>query len=364
MPLCKSGAGPTVVSADMTSDLHHVNRDEWVGLAATFADHNYRQLWDYAAAMAKRSNADAEHVAVTRGERTLGLASVRVKRLRAASTGIAYVSGGPLVRAAGVDDAREALTLTLDALKREYVSRRRLVLRVAPAPGDAAWNAIQAECFAAAGFTAPETLAPYRTILVDIDRPLAEVRARFAQKWRNHLNKSERQDLQVAERWDDSLSAEFASLFDELVARKSFAAPLGPDFYAQVQQRLPEHERLYVAIASVGDEPAAGVVVAIHGDTGVYVLGASNDAGRKSNAAYLLQWKAIEAAAARGCRLYDLGGVDAQENPGVYKFKSGMGGEELLMPGPYEIAGGRLRWTAVRASERAFRVVSNVRARV
>jgi lipid II:glycine glycyltransferase (peptidoglycan interpeptide bridge formation enzyme) len=196
---------------------------------------------------------------------------------------------------------------------------------------------------------------------VDIARPLAEVRTGLAQKWRNCLNKAERQELQIVVGFDRGLFDQFSPLFDELVTRKSFSAPLGPDFYAELQDRLPERERLLLAIAWVDDAPAAGVVASIHGDTAVYLLGASNDAARKRNAAYLLQWKVIEAAAARGCRWYDLGGVDIDDNPGVYKFKLGFGGEERVSPGPYEIGSDRLRWNTVRAAERAYRVLSNAR---
>jgi hypothetical protein len=359
-----SSANMLTVEALPTSaecELHRVTREEWIELAAGFHDHNYRQCWDYAAPMANRSNASAENVVVTRAGSPLSLTSVRVKRLPAASTGIAYVSGGPLVRHRRDTDAAERLALTLSALEREYVERRRMVLRIAPAPGDAAWNGVQADCFAAAGFSVAEHLPAYRTMFVDIGRPLADIRAGFAQKWRNSLNKAERQELRVVEGWDETLFAEFSPLFDELVARKAFETPLGPDFYARVQEQLPSAERLLIAIAWAEDEPAAGIVASIHGDTAVYLLGASNDAGRRRNAAYLLQWKVIEAAKARGCCWYDLGGVDVERNPGVYKFKLGLGGDELVSPGPYELAGDRLRRTAVRAAERAFRVVSTVR---
>jgi hypothetical protein len=337
------------------------SRHQWIELAAAFRDHNYRHCWDFSAAMGKRSNASVENVVVACDGQPVALASVRLKPLRAARTGIAYVSGGPLVRRAGESDAAAQLALGLKALKEEYAARRRMVLRVAPAPGDAAWNAVQAGIFEAAGFATAQHLPIYRSIFVDVSRPLADVRAGLAPKWRNHLNKAERQEIGIAERWDASLFSEFASLFDELIARKGFEVPLGSDFYADVQARLPETERLLLAIAWIDDAPAAGVVAGLHGDTAVYLLGASNDAGRKGNASYRLQWKVMEAAASRGCRWYDLGGVDSDANPGVYKFKLGFGGEERESPGPYEFAGDRLRWTAVRAAERAYRMAANVR---
>jgi len=140
------------------------------------------------------------------------------------------------------------------------------------------------------------------------------------------------------------------------VARKAFAVDLGADFYAALQPELPEHERLHVAIAAVDGRPAAGVVASIHGDTAVYLLGASNDLGRRTSAAYLLQWRIIEAATARGGRWYDLGGIDPEANPGVHTFKVRMGGADTVAPGPYELAPGRMRRAAVHAAERAFRL--------
>ena len=38
----------------------------------------------------------------------------------------------------------------------------------------------------------------------------------------------------------------------------------------------------------------------------------------------------------RHLRYYDLGGIDAEGNAGVYNFKKGMRGEELCAPGPFE----------------------------
>ena len=355
-----SESPPAVDAAPAAGPLavRHADRDEWIALAADFQDHNYRHCWDYAAMLAARSSAAAEHVVVTVGDEPIGLASVRVKRLPGTGTGIAYVSGGPLVRHGEGGDARARLERVLEALRREYVDRRRLVLRVAPAIGEEAWNLVQDDCLLAAGFRPGDHLNPYRTMLVDLGRPLADVRKGLAKKWRNLLNSAERQELDVTEGRDPRLFDDFMPLFDELVARKAFDVDLGADFYAQLQPRLPERERLHVAIAWVDGAPAAGVVASIHGDTAVYLLGASNEIGRKVNAAYLLQWRVSEAAAEHGCRWYDLGGVDPVGNPGVYRFKERMGGVELSAPGPYELAPGRLRGAAVRAAERAFRALA------
>jgi hypothetical protein len=344
--------------------LRRPSREEWIELAERFLDHNYQQCWDYAAMMAGRIGGTVDNVAIYDDGAPIALASVRIKRLPALPTGVAYIAGGPLVRLREeADTAAERFDAALTALRAEYVDRQGLTLRVAPLLGNAEWTAAQAGRCAAAGFTPVGGTRAYTTMLVDVDRPLETIRAGLAQKWRNALNRSERQGLTVVEGTDPALFEDFFPLFDELVSRKGFDVTLRPEFYAQVQERLPETERFHIAIAWSEGRPVAGVVVTIHGDTGTYLLGASNDAGRKTGAAYLLQWNAIQATIRAGGRWYDLGGVDAEGNPGVYKFKLGFNGTELSAPAPCELTPGPVRAALVRGAERAFRALAARRGR-
>jgi hypothetical protein len=331
-----------------------VDRDEWRGLTAGFQDHNYRHSFDYAEALAARSGAKAEHLCVAGADGPLGLASVRIKPMPAMGTGIAYVSGGPLVRN-GEEAPGRRLEAVLDALVGEYVHGRRLVLRVAPVIGEPDWNAEQERRFLGVGFEPAHRARRYTTIVVDLARPAEEVRAAFAKKWRYHLARAEKAEIALVRGTDPTLLEDFRLLFDEFVARKSFAVDLDAGFYAGLQRGLPEGERLLVAMASIDGQPAAGVVASLLGDTAVYLLGASSETGRDANAPYLLQWTVLQEAAAKGLKWYDLGGIDPDGNPGVYRFKARMGGTEASAPGPYEIAPGRVRAGAVRTAERLFR---------
>ena len=334
--------------------------DRWNRLAERFRDHNYRQCAAYATAMASRTNAGMENVGFGGGTEVTGLASVRVKPLSLLGTGIAYVSGGPLVDGTDVGVAEDNLQTSVAELKEEYVDRRGLVLRIVPCVGDPARKPMEERCYEANGFTVSSHLAANRTIVVDVDRSPAEIRDGFAAKWRRDLNRAEREPIDVSFGQGLELFEEFQGLFDELVARKELAVDLGADFYTSVQERLPKSERLHIGIARVDGTPAAGVVASILGDTGVYLLGASNGVGRRTRAAYLLQWRMIEATVERGCRWYDLGGVDPEGNPGVYRFKARMGGVEVCAPGPYECAPGPITQRTVRASEKAFRAMSRL----
>ncbi len=338
-----------------------LERAEWLDLASRFADHNYRQCWEWSKAMADRGNAAVENVAILDGEDVAGLASVRIKRLPLLGGGVAYVPGGPLVKGDDGAGLESRLGFAIDALRRRYVEQMGLVLRFAPLIGDADWVGSVERCYEAAGFAPTGHLRPYNTILLDLADPLADLRAGFAKRWRRNLGKSERGEFELLEGTGPELFEDFKPLFDDLVARKAFAVGLGAEYYSSLQPEMEESERLLLFIARVDGAPAAGLVTSMLGDTAVYLLAASNDVGRETNAAYILQWKAIEAAIARGCRWYDLGGINPEGNPGVYQFKSGMGGFECTAPGPYELGPGGARAGAVRMAERLVRATESLR---
>ena len=62
----------------------------------------------------------------------------------------------------------------------------------------------------------------------------------------------------------------------------------------------------------------------------------------KNKASYLLQWEMIKWLKQKGCQRYDLGGINLDDNPGVYHFKSGITDQEVLGMGTYETYNSRL----------------------
>ena len=339
----------------VNTHLEYPDRAEWRKAAAAFGDYSYRQVWDFGIACADRLGACSEHVAIREGTDLLGLADVRIKRLPVVGSGIAYINGAPLVRRNGTSEPQR-LGSCLKALLREYVEQRGLVLRVLPALGGPVWNAEQEQVFAGLGFERADA-PPYRTLLVAIDPPMEQIRKAFDQKWRNGLNRAERNGLTVRSGDAHLLFEEFCALYRQLLDRKGFDVDLHADFYAAVQRNLANGERFLVSLVDVAGKPAAGHVASALGDTCVYLLGASNDEGMQNKASYLLQWHTIQMARKRDCVFYDLGGIDPDGNPGVYHFKQGLKGMDVTAPGPYEMQPVGLRRHIVRGCERMYRSV-------
>lgn len=351
----------------MTStDLENVrliDRTEWDQRAGSFADYNYRQLWPFGEASARRIGASCEHLVIETREGVIGLVDVRIKRLPVTG-GIAYITGGPIVRQMDAPlSPEEALRISLQALRREYVEKRGLILRIAPAAGGDNWQAAQERAFESVGFTTSDAMRKYRTVLLDLDCPASVIRAGFSQKWRNCLNASERSGLMIEMEIGTGLFREFGRLFAETRKRKEFSVDLDAVFYEAVQSDLVGRDQFVLTIARLNGEPVAGHVASLLGDTCVYLLGASNAEGRGAKASYLLQWKVIEEARQRGCIHFDLGGIDVKANPGVARFKLRMGGSVVQASGPYELPPRGLNRILTLSAEKLYGFVRGNRTR-
>ncbi len=74
--------------------------------------------------------------------------------------------------------------------------------------------------------------------------------------------------------------------------------------------------------------------------------------------AYALQWEAIKQAAEAGCTSYDFFGIPPADNPehpmhGLYRFKTGFGGEILHRPGCWDFPYKKSAYKAFKSLEKA-----------
>jgi CelD/BcsL family acetyltransferase involved in cellulose biosynthesis len=336
-------------------EIAHLDRAQWESAVREFGDYSYRQSWAYGMQLAAKRGATSEHVAIQRGGETLGLADVRIKSLPLIGGGLAYVSGAPLVRTwAGAATANQQLDVVLEALVREFVHDRGLTLRIVAPIGVDEENQSAEEHLRRAGLVPTDRGDRYRTVLLDVDRPLEELRASFHRHWRRHLNGSERNELEVTFGTERDRFAQVARMAEALQARKGYEVDLDANFYADVQDELLEQDQLVVGLVRKDGTPVAGNITAIHGDTAVYLVGASTELGLECKAGYLMHWRTIELLHERGIRWYDLGGIDPDANPGVASFKLRTNGFDVTAAGPFEIAPRGLRGRVTGWAESAY----------
>jgi lipid II:glycine glycyltransferase (peptidoglycan interpeptide bridge formation enzyme) len=331
----------------------------WDALSRGFADRSLYQTWAFESVRCEETGSQLSSIVVRRASEPIGMALVRIKRLPMVRAGVAYVFRGPLWRRSGAAPAE--LAAVLDAIREEYAVKRGLTVRVVPniAADDEAGDLRDA--LTSAGYDVDPATPAYRTFMLELLPPLDELRRGLAQKWRNGLNQSEKKGLIVEDRSDGDALREFQSLYDEMWSQKQFETGVQLSTFAAAQGALSEPDRLTISLARQDGQAVAGHVSSALGDTCIYLLGASNDAGRQAKASYLLQWHTVERAKSAGAAYYDLGGIDPAENPGVHHFKAGLGGRDCTFIGQFQSCGSVSGRVLVPLAERAYRALRAAR---
>ena len=315
--------------------------ESWSEALSRFSDANIYQTWAYGAARWGVRN--LSHLVMHRDGQLLAAAQVRIIRMPLLPTGVAYVRWGPLCHHQDGPPDPVIVGKMLECLRDEYCERRGLVLQVIPhayleSERGAGIQAAAASC----DFHADAALTPYRTVLVDLAPPTAVIRKGLDRKWRNHLNRSERNGLALEVTCGSQGYGEFERLYRMMWNRKRFVTTVDVGEFGRIQQQLPPEQKMRIFIARMNGEAVAAVVCSLLGDTAIYLLGATNERARELKASYFLQWQVIVWLQEQEARWYDLGGIDPVENPGGYEFKSGFGGNEVTQIPAFQASSGML----------------------
>jgi lipid II:glycine glycyltransferase (peptidoglycan interpeptide bridge formation enzyme) len=344
-----------------TCEVDTADERTWNEILDTFADANVYQTWAYGEVRAGTRN--VSRLVLKRGNEVIAAAEVRLVRVPLLRIGIAYVRWGPLWRRRGAPPDPEVARLAIRALRNEYACRRGLVLRLKPAAFEEDAGEVPS-LLADEGFIASGSGNRERTIVVDLTRSLEELRAGIRKEWRRQLRIAENQNLTVVAGTSDELFGDFASIYDEMVRRKQFPEPNDIREFRAIQERLPDRQKMRIFLCRAGSTTCAGLVCSALGDTAVYLFGATSDAGLEARGSYLLQWRLAEWLKTEGLALYDLHGVNAELNPGVYRFKNdlcGTNGRHVRFIGPFDCSGSFLSESSVRTGDALRRVLRTVK---
>ena len=323
---------------------------EWNALLAQFDDATIYQTHAYGAV--RWGNDKLSHAIVRRNGEIVGAAQAIIYKVPLIPAGIAYVPWGPLWRIKGEGASTDNLAGIIAGLKEEYCAKRGLLLRMSPCIIEEINGNQLSNLFQDTGYIRDLQIAPYHTLMVDLAREPGEIRKKLDQKWRNQLNRSEKNGLEVIEGTSDDLYDIFLKLQKEMQDRKQYKPTVDYVEFGEIQSKLPESMKMHIVICNYDGQPVTATIGAAIGDRGIYMLGATGDIGMKQKSAYLSQWKMITWLKDRGCRWYDLGGIDPENNPGVYHFKVGMTGADVRHIGQYEVSSNAVSSLAVGLAEK------------
>ena len=336
---------------------------EWSRMLDLFDDANIYQTRSYGEIRWGKKN--LSHLVLKRDDEIVGLAQLRIIRPTRLNFGMAYLRWGPLCHRRGTELDVEVAVAMARALHEEYVCKRRLLLQILP---NAFAASTRGEMFQSAfsSFTQePSTKANlYRTFVLDLSPPLEELRRNLDKKWRNQLSRAEKNGLRVVACSETDQYRIFCGMYKQMTNRKTFESTVDIEEFERIQADLPETHRMRILICEQEGIPVASVVASVMGDSAIYVLGATSDKGLDAKGSYLLQWTLIQWLKERGVRRYDLGGINPQQNPGVYHFKRGLSGADVCQLSPLVACENTVSSAVVQAGLVARRMMRKFKALV
>lgn len=318
---------------EFSFEVDTIDEVAWHTLLPSFDDANVYSTWTYAAVRWGEQN--TSHVVVRQNSSVVALAQVRIINIPILNAGVAYLSWGPQWRLKGEKVNYEILRFTLHALREIYVYQRKLYLRIVPNISDNILTEI-APVLKEEGYVFNPYFYSYNTLILDVSDPLADIRKKMKQKWRGHLNKSERQDFIVTVDKGEESFQKVIGIFNEMHARKKFTEAIDINMYKSMQAQLPDALKMSVMLAEREGKPLSGLIYTSMGDTGIALFSGTTTDGMGYDGSYLLRWQLVSSLHEEGYRYFDQGGVNKQYNPGSFRFKSGLGGEPVHFIGCYD----------------------------
>jgi lipid II:glycine glycyltransferase (peptidoglycan interpeptide bridge formation enzyme) len=262
-------------------------------------------------------------------------------------TRVAYVARGPAVASASGAAVLEAI---------ESRTQGATVLRIEPpAPPDDPIVALLEE----RAFARSEAVQPEATLQLDLSPDQEELRRSFKPKTRYNLSLAERRGIRVRAVKDVGT---FAALSAQTARRQGISLP-GAPYYQAALEIFEEGEAIRLYLAEHEGRALAGIMVFRFGPTAYYLFGGSSEEGRELMPNYLLHWTAMLDFKSLGCRTYDWWGIPEEPAPdhpwfGLYRFKTGFGGEKVVYAGLYQRVRSPWRWaleTRLRKLKRRLR---------
>lgn len=147
------------------------------------------------------------------------------------------------------------------------------------------------------------------------------LRASLRQKWRNRLNRAQREEIEV--RHTDLTPDHWLLGTEARHAKTKGYKGLPPAFCAIYAAANPGEAVVYEARHK--GQPVAAALILRHGRMATWQIGHSTEEGRRLNAMNLVLWEAATDCWRRGHDMLDLGILNAQDAPGLTRFKLGLG---------------------------------------
>jgi lipid II:glycine glycyltransferase (peptidoglycan interpeptide bridge formation enzyme) len=197
---------------------------------------------------------------------------------------------------------------------------------------------------------APHDMQPREVLMVDLSPSEEDLLQAMKPKTRYNIRLAKKRGVKVFATRERKYQTVFLNLIRQTAERKEIT-PHPRAYYEKMLQTLPE-EMWMLFVAEYEGEVLAANLLIIFETTATYLHGGSSNAHRDMMAPYLLQWEQMKFAKARGCTLYDFGGIHLRDKGqgisdngkvnswgGITRFKMGFSPQTAttIFPGAYDI---------------------------
>ncbi|MEJ2446641.1 MAG: peptidoglycan bridge formation glycyltransferase FemA/FemB family protein [Anaerolineales bacterium] len=201
----------------------------------------------------------------------------------------------------------------------------------------------------------PEQIQFRNTVLVDLRQPEEDLLARMKSKTRYNIRLAGRKGIQVRKGSSGDydllyrMYAETSTRGGFTIRGKEYYRSLWATFSESGESEIPSPSAQPL-IAEYEGRPVAAAVIFAFNDRAWYLHGMSILDHSEKMPTYLVQWEAMRWAKEQGCVTYDMWGAPEQFTEedslwGVYRFKSGFGGEVSRTIGAWDFPARQLRYS-------------------
>ncbi len=244
-----------------------------------------------------------------------------------------YSSRGPTVEH---PDSPALGALVEYAQKLLATRERAVVLRLEPdiADDDPAMERWLA-AYRALGFqTYPYAVHGRRSWVLDIRPGADELLAKFKMTWRQNVRSAERKGVIVREAAGEADFEAYYTLLKLTSERDAFFIH-SKDYHREILRQFAQRGDAVLYLAEHEGEAIAAKVLIRFGERCWDMFGATSNSKRNLKPAYLLQYRCIQWAQAKGCSFFDFRTIPEVLEPGeemwgVYEYKKGFGGFSRL----------------------------------
>jgi len=304
-------------------DIREASRFDWELELGKSNNINMLQSWQYGDAKENSSKWKAIRFLVTKDGEVVGLVQLLTLTLPFLG-GVARLNRGPIIK--NIVDEKSSEHEKLEILRillKEAKKRRWWVMFVAP---EIKYSKHAQNELNNIGFMDHTSIA-YGSGKLNLEIDESKLLMNLKKKWRYYLRKG--MDANIDFAFVDKLDLnDIIKRYENLQQKNNFLGFTNNLINELVDQKDDNWE--FVAFtakksSSGGLEDLLGLVVIIkHYDTSTYLIGITNEEGRKLCVNYALLWKAIIFTKDNNCQWFDIGGLDESTPEGIAHFKRGL----------------------------------------